>query len=698
MSFLAPLFLLGVLAVGMPILFHLIRRTTRERQVFSSLMFLQPTPPRITRQNRLENLLLLLLRCLVIGLLTFAFARPFLQKPTPVDPADASTRQTAVLIDRSASMQREDLWAQAVTQAEAALDQTKPGEIVGLYTFDQRLHPVLSLEESKKLPATERSIRFRQALTTIKPGWGSAALGSALIAVSEGFETGGRDQARDGTGQALHRLWLISDLAEGSHLNGLQGHEWPKGLEIDIRPVVAKKPTNAGIQLLPQLGEEESMTGEANLRCRITNTPEAQREQFRVEVQGPSSNSPTSLEVYVPPGQSRTISIPTTGTQVTRLQLQGDDAPFDNVLQWFPPPREKLQLLYLGTDAGTDPNQSLYYLQRVFTETRLREFQWIQKKPGDPLAFPPSEEIALMVSTSALDDTQAQALRPLVEAGRTLIYALPNAAASRGLATLLGTGAITLQEAPRRNFHLLSQIDFQNPLFASFADSRFNDFTKIHFWKHRHWRPEDLPAQAKVIASFDNDSPAIVEIPLGKGTVLVMTSGWAPADSQLALSTKFVPFLYSVMDRSRPLRTTSAQATVGEAIPLPIASDQPSRTITKPDGTEVKWVGSQFGEANLPGVYLVKDANLKIAVNLPPEESRTSPLGLDPFEKLLLPLAKNPGTTSAPQQEEQRRILAGAELENRQKLWRWLMAAGLCFVIAETWLAGRLARPRAVST
>jgi hypothetical protein len=446
MSFLAPLFLLGVLAVGMPILFHLIRRTTRERQVFSSLMFLQPTPPRITRQNRLENLLLLLLRCLVIGLLTFAFARPFLQKPTPVDPADASTRQTAVLIDRSASMQREDLWAQAVTQAEAALDQTKPGEIVGLYTFDQRLHPVLSLEESKKLPATERSIRFRQALTTIKPGWGSAALGSALIAVSEGFETGGRDQARDGTGQALHRLWLISDLAEGSHLNGLQGHEWPKGLEIDIRPVVAKKPTNAGIQLLPQLGEEESMTGEANLRCRITNTPEAQREQFRVEVQGPSSNSPTSLEVYVPPGQSRTISIPTPrGLRSPGCSSRAMMPLLTTSCSGFPPPREKLQLLYLGTDAGTDPNQSLYYLQRVFTETRLREFQWIQKKPGDPLAFPPSEEIALMVATSALDDTQAQALRPLVEAGRTLIYALPNAAASRGLATLLGTGAITLQ-------------------------------------------------------------------------------------------------------------------------------------------------------------------------------------------------------------------------------------------------------------
>ena len=60
MSFLAPLFLLGAAAIALPILFHLARRTTREHLLFSSLMFLQPTPPRVTRRSRLEHLLLLL--------------------------------------------------------------------------------------------------------------------------------------------------------------------------------------------------------------------------------------------------------------------------------------------------------------------------------------------------------------------------------------------------------------------------------------------------------------------------------------------------------------------------------------------------------------------------------------------------------------------------------------------------------------
>ena len=69
MSFLAPFYLAGLLAISLPLVFHLIRRTPRGRTVFSSLMFLQPSPPRLTRRSRLDQLLLLLLRALILTLL-----------------------------------------------------------------------------------------------------------------------------------------------------------------------------------------------------------------------------------------------------------------------------------------------------------------------------------------------------------------------------------------------------------------------------------------------------------------------------------------------------------------------------------------------------------------------------------------------------------------------------------------------------
>src|SRR5213075_3242477 len=109
MSFLAPLFLLGSLALALPIVFHLIRRTTKERTNFSSLMFLQPTPPRLTRRSRLEHLLLLALRCLALGLLSLGFSRPLFKHAVMNEPKSATARKIIVLVDSSASMRRANL-------------------------------------------------------------------------------------------------------------------------------------------------------------------------------------------------------------------------------------------------------------------------------------------------------------------------------------------------------------------------------------------------------------------------------------------------------------------------------------------------------------------------------------------------------------------------------------------------------------
>src|SRR5213594_1154427 len=126
MSFLAPLFLLGALAAALPVVFHLIRRTTRERTPFSSLMFLLPSPPRLTRRSRLEHILLLLLRCAALGLLALGFARPFIKKAVEVEPSSAEPRRIVVLVDTSASMRRAGLWEGACARAESILRQTSP--------------------------------------------------------------------------------------------------------------------------------------------------------------------------------------------------------------------------------------------------------------------------------------------------------------------------------------------------------------------------------------------------------------------------------------------------------------------------------------------------------------------------------------------------------------------------------------------
>jgi type VI protein secretion system component VasF len=87
---------------------------------------------------------------------------------------------------------------------------------------------------------------------------------------------------------------------------------------------------------------------------------------------------------------------------------------------------------------------------------------------------------------------------------------------------------------------------------------------------------------------------------------------------------------------------------------------------------------------------------LSFAVNLAPEESNTAPLPLEQLERLGLPLQHQ--VTSSPQEIQRRKQhLQAAQLENRQKLWRWLIVVALVVLVVETWLAGRLTHGTAVA-
>ena len=72
MVFLAPLMLLGLLAALIPVAIHLIRRERPPKVVFGSIRFLKNTPKKLILFQRLQQLLLLLLRSFLLALLVLA--------------------------------------------------------------------------------------------------------------------------------------------------------------------------------------------------------------------------------------------------------------------------------------------------------------------------------------------------------------------------------------------------------------------------------------------------------------------------------------------------------------------------------------------------------------------------------------------------------------------------------------------------
>jgi len=114
----------------------------------------------------------------------------------------------------------------------------------------------------------------------------------------------------------------------------------------------------------------------------------------------------------------------------------------------------------------------------------------------------------------------------------------------------------------------------------------------------------------------------------------------------------------------------------------------------KPDGKKISLsADAPFTETDLPGIYTATSGGnqRRYAVNLSVDESRTAAIAPDELARLGVPLQFAPDVPVAQIQARQHH-LQQAELENRQKLWRWLIAGVLAVILLEITLSGWLAR------
>src|SRR6185436_18254310 len=93
------------------------------------------------------------------------------------------------------------------------------------------------------------------------------------------------------------------------------------------------------------------------------------------------------------------------------------------------------------------------------------------------------------------------------------------------------------------------------------------------------------------------------EVPIGKGRLYILTSGWQPDDSQLAVSSKFVPLLWSLLEQSGGVATFATQFTVADTVTLPAGI--PATAVRTPAGASVALdtKAIEFSQTAQPGVY-----------------------------------------------------------------------------------------------
>ena len=544
MSFLYPAFLLGALAVAIPVVLHFLRRDVAPEVPFSAVRLLQRSPVARSRRRRLRDLLLLAARVAALLLLAAAFARPYLAGATA-----ASSALRLVAIDRSFSMGAPGRFAHALDLARRAVDDAGNAR-VALIAFDDR---------ADLIAGPGPAAGARAALGGLQPGFGGTRFGPLLAKAAE---------VADG---APARLVIVSDLQRAGWEDE-QRPVLPSGLELAVVDAGAPPPNLAvtGVQV-----EKDRIV------ASIRNTGgEPRGGQVRVEHEGRTVASAP----YRIPGDSMldvpiAYRVPGSGS----IAVSIDDAEgfaADNTRYAVLDPARHMAALIVTSGAG----DSGFYLSRALAAASdgARDAIDAQVVGGAKLA---GEDLAkysavVLLSTRGLERRGRDAIAAFVRAGGGLFVAASPDMEPVVLSAIFDWRPALSGVEPDPGAVALSVTDLRHPIFRPFGALAAN-LGQVRF--DRTWRL--LGDGWDVAARFTNGTPALLERREGDGRVVLFASDIDRRWNDFPSHAAFVPFAVEAVRYVSGVRDRAREYSVSRVPPG--AEPRPGVYRAKPDGRAV---------------------------------------------------------------------------------------------------------------
>ncbi|MEZ6128265.1 MAG: BatA domain-containing protein [Planctomycetaceae bacterium] len=713
MDFLTPIFAaIGVAAAAIPVVLHMLRRAPTQDMPFSIVRFLKPSQPKLTKRSNIEHWPLLLLRILALVLIGLAFARPFLREVIALDEADDVVQSVTILVDKSASMRRDGIYEKVQKTLRESIDELGDQDLLSVMMFSDATTTLLSREKWATATSGERAALVEGIVEGYEPDWMATNTGAAMrIAADELAQ-----ESKDRLNVRRRRLVLITDFQRGSNLDDLRTGNWPASVEVELKTIEPTKKGNVGVTFVKDRRADRT-------RVRIASAGDTVQQEFDLrpfDARGAPVGE--AMKVTVAPGQRRSVILPAVDakakTAVVGVELKGDEHPFDNIIDLPELENPVVQVAHIGPAGLNNPESMRYYLQRVLDGNVERNVKLIDLLKGNGVVLPVPTDVKFVVATAAVPDALLDSVTEFLSRSGTLLMAPPSTDAVLSLSKFLPKD-FEVKEAVVDDYAMLGQINFEHPLFSTFADARFADFSSIRFWKHRNlvFNEEDRQeGDWSVVAKFDAGTPAIVEVPVGDGgRVILFATGWHPTDSQWALSTRFPPLLTRILSLASPVQKDQVIQTVGDVIRPGQLVSSDNWTVTFPDGevlsaADVAESHATDADATIvltePGRYIVNgktddgDYSVSLIAGLAAIESRTEMLPVGQLQVLGIGVdSPSEGQLEDAASADTNKVgqLNASELEKKQKWWRWLLLAGLGCLLLESLWASVIERRRATA-
>jgi hypothetical protein len=678
MSFLAPLFFVGLGAIVVPILVHLIQRERKRVVEFPSLMFIQKIPYQSVRRRRIRHWFLLLMRAAAIALFVAAFARPFFPGGAAAIAAAGGNRDIVLLLDRSASMGFGDHWQRAVDQARGVINSMTTGDRATLVLFGRN---------------AEETIRG-----TSDRGRLEAALGTAKV-TSEGTRYGPALKLAESilsqSTQPRREVVLISDFQK-SGWTGAEDVDFGENVTLTPLSVASEQTSNLAVPSITfaraEFEGQERITLSAGLNNRSASaansvpvTLEIEGRQLETVTATVGANASTSVS-FAP----FTLAEPSVrGT----VKAGSDQFAADNAFHFVLAPSRPISVLVIDS---ADAANSSFYLARALGIGKAPAFQ-VEIAPASRVTSGMLSNRAVVILNDAIVPlgVPGDVLRRYVEGGGGLLVALGQRSVWPNSETNLLPGKLgTMVDRSTGRGATIGFRDYSHRVFEVFRAPRSGDFSAARVLRYRALEP--APGD-QVLARYDDGAAALVERRVGQGRVMAWTTTLDDSWNDLPRTTVYLPLVHQIVKYLASYERTTEWATVGEVVDLSaMLKGRADRIVMTPAGERITVPASEAGVVELKeqGVYEVRAAATnagraeRIAVNLDPAESDLATL--DPTELTAAVTGRaGPAVASANAQPAE---ISPADAERQQGLWWYLLLAGMLLLAAETVVANRLSR------
>ena len=670
MVFLSPLFWIATVVIAGPILLHLVEKEKRRRIPFASLMMVPRVPIKQLQKRRIENLLLLLLRCLGILLIVGAFARPVATGAwfDRLNPLGA--RSIVVLLDNSHSMARDGVWTAALDAARARLLSLSDGDEAKLVLFSESIEAISQWENNGGLLAG--------ILGTLEPSFQGTSYLEGLRFAAEQFDDD-RNQLRE--------IYLITDLQRNG-MSSSQGWKIPEGIEVEVKDV-GQPGHNLYADEVRVVRHAFGKTYPSPILMRIVNSPAAAVEGIATLFLGDTQVDRRSFEIDETGVGQLTFEPFELDEGVSRAKIVldfEDDLPTDNTFHFVVDRRDPRELL-LWTEPGV---RSSFYLRNALETGENLPFVVLEKNRAASLD--PTETPLLVINEPRTAPASAL-IKPYLEAGGGVIVVVGAGNRAQtfdsGWRALLPAqiGDRKFVRSRNRPFTSITDVGWEHPIFEVFQDIHKAAVAGAQFYSY--WILEADPAST-VVARFDEGDAFLLERSVGAGKLLMLAAGTDPVWTDFGLRASYLPFWARLVDYAANWQSSPAALRINQILPIKeVAGAGTSRSweVLDPQGERILGLeDDQAGSLLLkrPGYYEIRDNKSTdwVAVNMSPLESDLEQIPVEDLQAVFVPTLSRIGESVTDE-------VVATTREKEQSLWWLLLALAAVVLVAEAIVANR---------